>query len=135
MVRIAGKDGDALGLEKDLPKEPEPSGSTEETGDIERLVWDRLRSCFDPEIPVNIVELGLIYECRVTRQSQGESRVDVKFTLTAPGCGMGATIKEDMESRIRALPGIKDVDVELVWDPPWNQSMMSERAKLQLGMV
>jgi probable FeS assembly SUF system protein SufT len=98
-------------------------------------VWDQLRTCFDPEIPVNIVDLGLVYHCAVTPLSEGGHKAEVKMTLTAPGCGMGSVLQADAKSKIVALPGIAAVDVELVLDPPWNPSMMSEAAKLQLGML
>src|SRR3972149_377837 len=102
---------------------------------VEKLVWERLRTCFDPEIPVNIVDLGLIYHCRVTALSEGGHKVEVQFTLTAQGCGMGEILKVEIQDKIMGVPGVKQVHVELVWDPPWNQSMISEPAKLQLGMV
>jgi probable FeS assembly SUF system protein SufT len=103
--------------------------------DVEQLIWDQLRTCFDPEIPVNIVDLGLVYHCQVTPVPEGGNRVEVKFTLTAPGCGMGTVLQADIESKILNVPGVEDVDVEVVFDPPWNQDMMSEVAKLELGML
>jgi len=136
LVRIAGTDADALG------KEPSPtSQQTEESAaplgaaEIEQLVWDQLKTCYDPEIPVNIVDLGLVYHCQVTPLSEGEHRVEVKFTLTAPGCGMGGVLQTDMERKIMSLPGVADVDVEVVFEPLWNQDMMSEAAKLELGLL
>jgi probable FeS assembly SUF system protein SufT len=108
---------------------PEPTIS------LENLVWDQLRQCYDPEIPVNIVELGLIYDCRVVPHPDGGHQVAIKMTLTAPGCGMGEYIKADVENRLRAIPGIAATQVELVWDPPWNQEMISEAAKLELGLL
>ena len=98
-------------------------------------VWEQMRSCYDPEIPVNIVDLGLVYDTAITPQTERGARVEVKMTLTAPGCGMGASIAADVESKIRSIPGVGDVEVALVWDPPWNQAMMTEAAKLQLGLM
>lgn len=135
MVRIAGKDGDAIGQ----PTEPgSPASSSSVSGpeeDVEKSVWDQLRTCYDPEIPVNIADLGLIYSCFLTPLPEGGNHVEIKMTLTAPGCGMGEFLKTDVEDKILALPGIKSAAVELVWDPPWDRSMMSEAAKLELGMV
>lgn len=135
MVRIAAHDADALG--KKSTSEPEEKAPTGEVSKevLQKLVWDQLRTCFDPEIPVNIVDLGLIYLCEVTPLPEGRFRVDVKMTLTAPGCGMGGVLKADAEAKIGRLPGVKTVNVELVVDPPWNQGMMSEAAKLQLGLL
>ena len=99
------------------------------------MVWDRLRTCYDPEIPVNIVELGLIYDCRITPMADGDCQVDVKMTLTAPGCGMGEVIASDVQSKILELPRVAVVNVDLVWDPPWNQAMMSDAATLELGLM
>lgn len=103
--------------------------------DLEQRVWEQLQTCFDPEIPVNIVELGLVYHCQATPLPSGGHRVEVKFTLTAPGCGMGGVLKADLERKIRQLPGVTELDVEVVFEPPWNQDMMSEAAKLELGML
>lgn len=134
MARIDGKNADALGLENRASQRAAAAGAEGKSGDIERLVWEQLRTCFDPEIPVNIVDLGLIYQCRTTDLPDGGSRAEVKFTLTAPGCGMGEILKVDIRNKILAVPGVKQVNVELVWDPPWNQSMISGPAKLQLGI-
>jgi len=128
-VRIDGRDGDALGL----PKIAEAS-HPDSTGSVEDKVWSQLRSCFDPEIPVNIVELGLVYDCRIEALPSGGHKAVVHFTLTAQGCGMGQFIKEDIRKKILALPEIHQADVELVWDPPWNQSRISVSAKQQLGI-
>ncbi|MCX6929529.1 MAG: iron-sulfur cluster assembly protein, partial [Verrucomicrobia bacterium] len=95
----------------------------------------QLRSCYDPEIPVNVVDLGLIYDCHLTPLPAGGHRVDVKMTLTAPGCGMGPMLAQDVQNKVLNLEGVEDVAVELVWDPPWNQGMMTEQAKLQLGLL
>lgn len=131
MVRVSGSDADALGLEKQ--GDPGAAGTGEVP--VEQSVWDQLRSIYDPEIPVNIVDLGLVYECRVSPLQSGGHAVDIQMTLTAPGCGMGDVLKADAEYKISRLPGIKSVNVELVIDPPWNQGMMSEAARLQLGML
>ena len=135
MVRIAGKDADALGLKRAAAMQPEASVTAGGPEEVEKLVWDQLKTCFDPEIPINIVDLGLVYDCRVSPLAEGGNKVEVKFTLTARGCGMGESLKGDIKSKILSVPGVKEVDVELVWDPPWNQTMISGAAKQQLGMV
>jgi probable FeS assembly SUF system protein SufT len=135
MARIEGRDADALGLDSAVTPGAEGPAAEREPAEVEKLVWDQLRSCFDPEIPINIVDLGLIYLCRATPFPGGGSRVEVRFTLTAPGCGMGQILKVDIENKIRSVPGVKEVNVELVWDPPWEQSMISEAGKIELGIV
>ena len=133
MVRIEGKDADAIGETPVAPPtEAEVAGKS-----IEQRAWDQLKTCFDPEIPVNIVDLGLVYECSLApiEGEDGQNKATVKFTLTAPGCGMGDYLKMDVQSKLLTVPGIKDADVQVVLDPPWNQSMMSEAARLQLGMM
>ena len=133
MARVSGKDADALGFAKD---ETKPAATPEQTGPVNvDDVWEQLKTCYDPEIPVNIVDLGLVYDCQVTPLPEGGNRVDVKMTLTAPGCGMGGVIASDAEQKIREVPGVSDVHVEVVWDPIWNQSMMSDAARLQLGLM
>jgi probable FeS assembly SUF system protein SufT len=134
MARIGGQDADALGfaVEAPAPKTERPIQGGEVNVDD---IWEQLKNCYDPEIPVNIVDLGLVYDCQVTKTPEGGNRVDVKMTLTAPGCGMGGVIAQDAENRIRDVPGIDDVRVEIVWDPIWNQSMMSDAARLQLGLM
>jgi probable FeS assembly SUF system protein SufT len=134
MARIARNDADALGFAKD--ESPENAARPEHTGPLDvDAVWEALKTCYDPEIPVNIVDLGLVYDCTVTPLPEGGNRVDVKMTLTAPGCGMGGVIAGDAEQKIREVPGVTDVHVEVVWDPIWNQSMMSDAARLQLGLM
>lgn len=131
MVRIAAMDGDALG------KEPASVGALNSGTDataIEENAWAILRTIYDPEIPVNIADLGLIYSCRVTPLGDTGHRVDIIMTLTAPGCGMGPVLQQDIEAGVKALPGVTAVDIEVVFDPPWSRDMMSEVAKLQLGM-
>ena len=131
MARIEGKDADALGLAATAEKP-----KTEASGPVNvDEVWEALKSCYDPEIPVNIVDLGLVYDVQVVPESEGGNRVDVKMTWTAPGCGMGGVIAGDAESKIREVPGVTDARVEVVWDPIWNQSMMSDAARLQLGLM
>lgn len=132
LFRIAGRDADAIGKEPPLEIEL-PDGAGDE--DVERLVWKQLRTCFDPEIPVNIVDLGLVYACELGRREDGERRVEVRMTLTAPGCGMGDILVDDVRAKIEAIPTIAEAEVELVFDPPWNQSMMSDVAKLETGML
>ncbi len=134
MVRIANKDADAIGKEAEA-SQAEKLTVVEGPADLEKLVWDQLKTCFDPEIPVNIVDLGLVYHCQVTPLPEGGNKVDVKFTLTAQGCGMGGVLKADMQSKILSLSDVKDVDVEVVFDPPWEPSMMSDTAKIQLNMM
>jgi probable FeS assembly SUF system protein SufT len=126
-----GQDADAIGKEAPQPLElPEGAGDA----DVEVLAWQQLRTCFDPEIPINVVELGLVYACEIQRADDGSRRIEVKMTLTAPGCGMGEVLVEDVRSKLELIPTVSDADVELVFDPPWNQGMMSEVARLETGM-
>lgn len=128
MFRVDAKDADALGVEaaaETLQKSSAPFS--------EEMVWDVLKTVYDPEIPVNIVDLGLIYSCDITPHDQGGKKIDIKMTMTAPGCGMGNVIKSDVENRLAQLPEVKEINVEVVLDPPWNPGLMSEAAKLQLG--
>jgi probable FeS assembly SUF system protein SufT len=132
MVRIDGGDAEVLGI---AVGDIAVHGDSVETGEsIEERVWNQLRSCFDPEIPVNVVDLGLIYDCHAEALTGGGHKAIVRFTLTAQGCGMGQFLKEDIRKKLLALPGVSEADVELVWDPPWNQSMISPSAKHQLGI-
>jgi probable FeS assembly SUF system protein SufT len=133
MFRIEGKDADALGLE--AAAKPASTGAPVTQEQLEKEIWNQLRSCYDPEIPVNIVDLGLIYDCHITPLTAESHRVDVKMTLTAPGCGMGPMLAQDVQNKVLNLEGVDDVAVKLVWDPPWNQGMMTEAAKLQLGLL
>ena len=131
LFRIAGEDADAIGQE--VIKAPElPKNATED--DVLKAVWEQLRTCYDPEIPINIVDLGLVYDCTVKANADGTRTVDVKMTLTAPGCGMGEILVDDAKDKIERIPTVSEARVELVFDPPWNQSMMSEAARLQTGM-
>jgi probable FeS assembly SUF system protein SufT len=133
MFRIEGKDADALGFT--LTTKPASTGAPITQEHLEKEIWNQLRSCYDPEIPVNIVDLGLIYDCHLEPLNGSAYRVDVKMTLTAPGCGMGPMLAQDVQNKLLGLEGVDDVAVELVWDPPWNQAMMTEAAKLQLGLL
>tara|TARA_B110000116_G_scaffold222909_1_gene201903 strand:- start:169 stop:714 length:546 start_codon:yes stop_codon:yes gene_type:complete len=130
LVKVLGEDADALGLEKEIKKENKVSSRLANENDI----WDAMKQCFDPEIPVNIVDLGLIYDLEISDQKEGKN-IHIRMTLTAPGCGMGPSIAQDVETKVTSLNGINNVDVELVWDPQWDRNMMSEEAKLQLGML
>lgn len=132
LARIDGRDADAIGQE--IPPERKPIDmSLSKT--VEEHVWEQLRTCYDPEIPVNIVELGLIYEVKVRDFESGGYRVDIEMTLTAPGCGMGEILKQDIEQKVLDIGDVKVANVEIVFDPPWESSMMTEAARLQLGMM
>lgn len=135
MFRIDPQNADALGFAKTSAPTVSPSPQPVSQEHLEKQIWDQMRSCYDPEIPVNIVDLGLIYDCALSPLPNGAGhRVQVKMTLTAPGCGMGPMLQQDVQNRLLSLEGVDDVEVELVWDPPWNQAMMSEAARLQLGL-
>ena len=138
MFRIESKDADALGIE--APVAPAGSVTAVPSGpltqeELEKKVWESLKTCYDPEIPVNIVDLGLIYDCHLTPIGENSFKADVKMTLTAPGCGMGPVLAQDVQNKLISLEPIDEANVELVWDPPWNQGMMTEAAKLQLGLM
>jgi probable FeS assembly SUF system protein SufT len=128
LFRIAGKDADALG------KEPLAAPASATGGDLEQQVWDVLKTCYDPEIPVNIVDLGLVYDMRISDDADAK-RIDVKMTLTAPGCGMGGSIAADARIKLLELPGVHEADVQIVWDPPWNPQMISPEGRERLGMA
>lgn len=132
LFRVSGSDADALGKEPVPPPEV-PEGATD--ADIEAVIWDQLKTCYDPEIPVDIVNLGLIYRCDVKSLPDGQRSVSVDMTLTAPGCGMGDVLVQDAQEKIAIIPTIADVSVDLVFDPPWNVGMMSEEARLQTGLM
>ena len=132
LFRIAGKDADALGKESDSVPELPPDASDD---DVRRLAWDQMKGCYDPEIPINIVDLGLVYDCDVRREDDGTRVVSVTMTLTAPGCGMGDVLVADVREKVEIIPTVSRADVDLVFDPPWNQSMMSDAARLQTGMM
>ena len=130
LVKVSGKDADALGLEKEVKKNNKVPLRVATEEDI----WEAMKQCFDPEIPVNIVDLGLIYDLKISGKTNNQD-IHIKMTLTAPGCGMGPSIAQDVETKVSVLNGIKAVNVELVWDPQWDKAMMTEEAKLQLGML
>jgi len=131
LFRIAGEDAEAIGKESVKPPELPPNATEE---DILKLAWDQMRTCYDPEIPINIVDLGLVYECTITSNEDGTRTVEAKITLTAPGCGMGEVLVDDVKDKLGRIPTVREARVSLTFDPPWNQSMMSEAARLQTGM-
>ena len=139
LARIQSKDADALGIDAEAEQKKAEADSSSnvptEATDLEMEVWNQLRNVYDPEIPVNIVDLGLVYDCRVVDTEDGKKRAEVKMTLTAPGCGMGPTIAADAQSRIMTIEDMDDAAVELVWDPAWNQGMISIEGKMKLGMI
>jgi probable FeS assembly SUF system protein SufT len=132
LYRLAGSEADAIG--KEPVKAPElPPNATE--SDVRELAWKQMKTCFDPEIPVNIVDLGLIYECEVTANDDATRSIEVTMTLTAPGCGMGEVLVQDVKDKLEQIPTVREVRVELVFDPPWRRDMMSPAAQLQTGMM
>ena len=130
LLRIADRDADALGAPAAAAPAPIVEGPFEE-----ERVWEQLRTVFDPEIPVNLVDLGLIYRCEAVPLPDGGQRVEIAMSMTAPGCGMGDVLKEDVRRRVQSVPGVREVKVEVVWDPPWDASRMSDAARLQLGWM
>ncbi|MCP5517614.1 MAG: putative Fe-S cluster assembly protein SufT [Verrucomicrobiales bacterium] len=135
MYRIEGKDADALGFEAESTDRRD-GATPRAAAEVEAEVWSRLKTCYDPEIPVNIVDLGLVYSVGVNAfAGDATYRVDVKMTLTAPGCGMGPVIQQEAQTKILGIEEVTEAEVELVWDPPWNQGMLSEAAKLELGLM
>jgi probable FeS assembly SUF system protein SufT len=135
LLRIDAKDAAVLGEEyAQEAKAPAAPHAAEGEFD-EGRVWEQLRTVYDPEIPVNIVELGLVYQCKATPLPEGGHRVDIQMTVTAPGCGMGPVLQEDVRSKVSSVPGVKEAHVDLVWEPPWDQSRMSEVARLELGWM
>ena len=131
MFRIDGKDADAIGQEVQSTSVKK----AESAEDLEKQVWEQMKTCYDPEIPVNIVDLGLIYDCHLEDLKDGGHKASVKMTLTAPGCGMGPTIQADVENKILCVETVNEVAVELVWEPQWIREMMTEAARLELGMM
>ena len=134
MYRIDERNADALGKEA-ARAAGEPSEGPKDRAELETRVWSEMKKCYDPEIPVNIVDLGLIYDCRIEERDGGGFEVAVKMTLTAPGCGMGPVLAEDVRSRVEEIPGVDEARVEVVFDPPWTPNMMTEAARLQLGFM
>ena len=132
LYRLAGSEADAIGKERMLTPELPPNATED---DVRELAWQQMRSCYDPEIPINIVDLGLIYECSATANDDGTRNVAVRMTLTAPGCGMGEVLVQDVKEKIELIPTVKEAQVELVFDPPWQREMMSPAAQLQTGMM
>ena len=132
LFRIPGSEADGIGMTVAKPPEVPPGASEE---DIKNVVWEQLKTCYDPEIPVNIVDLGLIYSCDVKQTEDATRTVDIKMTLTAPGCGMGEVLVQDVRDKVQVVPTVAHANVELVFDPPWNHTMMSEAARLQTGMM
>ena len=136
LARISGGNADALG--EQAPADETPAGVTDGDPNVpvnETMVLERLRNCYDPEIPVNIVDLGLVYGCDITKNDGGRHHIEVQMTLTAPGCGMGPAIAADARDKLLALPSVESAEVNLVWDPPWNQEMISEEGKMKLGLI
>ena len=134
LVRVAGKDAEAIGREVEAP----PEAVVDDDGNVvvdSEAIWARLRTCYDPEIPVNIVDLGLIYECEVDETTEGTYEVKVRMTLTAPGCGMGQVLVDDVEYAVKNIPGVEATDIDLVFDPAWSPERMSEAARLELGLM
>src|SRR5436305_1736809 len=133
MVRVSGREVEAIG--KPVENVPDVAPGEEIAPEkLEEMVWDQLKTCYDPEIPVNIVDLGLVYLCELEPNDEGMTDIKVKMTLTAPGCGMGPVLAHDVKTKIETLPGVKTAEVDVVFDPVWDRSMMSEAAKLQLGL-
>jgi probable FeS assembly SUF system protein SufT len=135
MARIDARDADALGHAPPAPAPAENPAGPETATVSEEQVMEKLRTCYDPEIPVNIVDLGLVYDLQIQPLPTGGRRVEIKMTLTAPGCGMGPVLQQDVESKVSSIPGVKEAAVFLVWDPPWSRDMLSETAKLELGLM
>jgi probable FeS assembly SUF system protein SufT len=133
LFRIASKDADALGIEQEQEQNQEREAGVAGSAD-EKELWDVLRTCYDPEIPVNIVDLGLVYDLVVEKLDSGNSRVNVKMTLTAPGCGMGTVIARDAQEKLLYLDAVEEANVEIVWDPPWHQSMITAEGRRILGL-
>ena len=130
-MKVSGKDSDAIGIKKDVTKENVLEKNTEVNED---RIWEVLKTCYDPEIPVNIVDLGLIYDMKLDKNIEGIT-INIKMTLTAPGCGMGPVIAQDVEDKLMDLATVNRVIVDLVWEPVWNQAMMTDAARLELGML
>ena len=133
LARITEQDVDALGI--DVAEKAVADADGKPILVEEKTVWDALKTCYDPEIPVNIVDLGLVYDCRIEKQENAGAKIEVKMTLTAPGCGMGPAICAEARGKLMAIPGVADASVDLVWDPAWSQSMISEIGLMKLGMI
>src|SRR5436853_2159525 len=134
MVRVSGREVEAIGKTPvEVPGGADVESMTKEA--VEEAVWEQLKTCFDPEIPVNIVDLGLVYQCELEEVEGAKYDVKMKMTLTAPGCGMGPVLASDVKMKVESIPGVRNADIEVVFDPVWDRSMMSDAAKLQLGMM
>jgi len=134
MVRVSGREVEAIGKQPvETPGAADIESQTKEK--VEEAVWEQLKTCYDPEIPVNIVDLGLVYQCELQEIEEGGFDIKMKMTLTAPGCGMGPVLAGDVKSKVESIPGVHNADIEVVFDPVWDRSMMTEAAKLQLGMM
>ena len=134
LVKISGEDADAIGLESVVHQRDNTKVDLSIPVESD-LVWSQLKTVFDPEIPVNIVDLGLIYDMKIEHMATGGSFINIKMTLTAPGCGMGPMIAQDAQNKVRTIPGVLDVNVDLVWEPQWDRDMMTDEARLQMGML
>ena len=134
MIRVSGKEVESIGKTPENVVEAK-EGEEFSPEKLEELVWDQLKTCYDPEIPVNIVDLGLVYLCELQNAEDGGKNVKIKMTLTAPGCGMGPVLATDVKHKVESIPGVKHAEIEVVFDPVWDRSMMSDAAKLQLGMM
>jgi len=134
LAQVAASDADALGFEAVRETHAEADGATRSREVVEQRIWEQLKTCYDPEIPVNIVDLGLVYACEIEADEIGGWRAAIRMTLTAPGCGMGEFLAADVRRRVAGVTGVSDVRVDLAFDPPWNLTMMSESARLELGM-
>ncbi|MBK7116523.1 MAG: putative Fe-S cluster assembly protein SufT [Proteobacteria bacterium] len=132
LYRLAGTDADAIGKEPLVAPELPPNATED---DVRKLAWQQMKTCYDPEIPINIVDLGLIYDCNVTANDDGSRDVEVQMTLTAPGCGMGEVLVQDVREKVLQIPTVREARVDLVFDPPWRRDMMSPAAQLQMGMM
>jgi len=135
MARIDARNADAIGKEPTVATAAETATASENSTVTDEQVLEKLRTCYDPEIPVNIVDLGLVYDLQIQPLPAGGSRVEIKMTLTAPGCGMGPVLQQDVESKVSSIPGVKEAGVFLVWDPPWSREMLTDAARLELGLM
>jgi probable FeS assembly SUF system protein SufT len=134
MFRISGSNADALG--EDITNSNQTEKAEADTGPVDKdTLWEALKTVFDPEIPVNIVDLGLVYSLESSDHENGGNKVDIQMTLTAPGCGMGPVIAEDAKTRLESVPGVTEASVDIVWDPPWDQEMITEEGRMVLGLI
>ena len=134
LARISSQDSDALGIDPEENEKQQAEAERLKDAPLEEQIWAQLKGVYDPEIPVDIVNLGLVYDCHI-EEADGKRTVLVKMTLTAPGCGMGPVIAADAQAKIMTLDGVDDAKVDIVWDPAWNQEMISEEGKMKLGMI